>query len=113
MAHKEHKPFTSSVFRELCKEARNTLPTVNANAPWETRAEEVLEHLKTHLIDFCGVEEGFGFENVNGFPSYVQRFSEIVDVVDFDLVHEHGPFNFFRKGPIVMQYVVDTIGKKP
>lgn len=99
MAHKEHKEFTSSVFRQLCEEARNTLHGIDKDASWEVQAEIVLEHLKNRVIDFCGVEEGFGFEDVSGFPRYVQFISEIVDIVDFDIVHQHGPFRFFRKAP--------------
>jgi hypothetical protein len=111
MSHKDHKEFTSSVFRQLCEDAGNTLPDVDKNSSWEAKAEIVLDHLKKKVINFCGVEEGFGYEDVSGFPRYVQLISEIVDIVDFDMVHQHGPFRFFRKGPIVMQYVIDTIGK--
>jgi hypothetical protein len=96
----------------LCEDARNTLPDFDRGTAWETQAEVVLEHLKNKLIDFCGVDEGFGFEDVGGFPRYVQLGSEIADIVDFDIVHLHGPFRFFRKGPIIMQYVIDPIGKR-
>ncbi|HEX8177226.1 MAG TPA: hypothetical protein VF543_19210 [Pyrinomonadaceae bacterium] len=113
MTHKEHKEFTASVFRQLCDDARKSLPDIDANAAWETKAEIVLDHLKKKVIDFCGVEVGFGFEDVSGFPRYVQLLSEVVDIVDFDMVHQHGPFRFFRKGPIAMQYVVDAIGERP
>ena len=112
MTHKEHKEFTSSIFRQLCDDARNSLPEIDANAAWETKAEIAFDHLKNKVIDFCGIEEGFGFEDVSGFPRYVQLLSEIVDIVDFDIVHQHGPFRFFRKGPIAMQYVIDSVGER-
>jgi hypothetical protein len=110
MSDKEHKEFNESVLRQLCEEASKTLPTVDPSAAWEPKAEIVLNHLKNKVIGFCGVPEGFNFQNVSGFPRYSQLVSEIVGIIDFDVVQEHGSYKFFYKAPIVMQYVIDIIG---
>lgn len=113
MAHKEHKTFSSSVLRELCDQASLDLPVAAKveSAAWETRAEAALEHLKTKVIDFCGVEQGFGFRNVNRLPRYAQLAYEIIDIIDADIVAEqHGSFIFFWKEPIIVDYLKKAVG---
>src|SRR5947209_5537474 len=116
MAHKEHKKFSSSVLREICNEALLDLPAAakDESANWEARAEAALEHLKNKIIDFCGVEHGFGFRNVSRLPRYAQLVYEIIDIVDADIVAEqHGGFVFFWKEPKIADYLKEAVSDKP
>jgi hypothetical protein len=115
MAHKEHKQFNETVFKQLCDKAHEELPEIvrDAHADWETKHIAVLEHLLAKVRDFCGVEEGFKFEDLTGYPRSIQLKQEIIGIVDFDSVHEHPTSVFFYKQPIIEEHVRKAIGEKP
>ena len=115
MTHKEHKQFNETVFKQLCDEAREALPEIamDVQADWETRQVAVLEHLLAKVRDFCGVEEGFKFEDLTGYPRSIQLKQEIIGIVDFDSIHEHQTSVFFYKQPIIDEYVKKAIGEQP
>jgi hypothetical protein len=112
MVHKEHKPFNETVFKALCQRASEDLPETvkDAQFDWETRHVAALEHLLAIVQDFCGIAEGFKFQDLSGFPRSIQLKQEIIGIVDFDSVHEHPTSVFFLKQPIIEEYVRETIG---
>lgn len=112
MAHKEHKPFNATVFKALCQKASEDLPEIvkTTTGDWETRQVKVLEHLLAIVRDFCGVGEGFKFDDLSSYPRSIQLKQEIIGIVDFDSVHEHPTSVFFRKQPIIEEYVRNAIG---
>ena len=114
MAHQQHKQFNETVFKGLCNEARKELPEIvkDAQVDWETKHVAVLEHLLAKVQDFCGVEEGFKFEDLTGYPRSIQLKQEIIGLVDFDSVHEHPTSVFFYKQPIIEEYVREAIGEE-
>jgi hypothetical protein len=115
MVHVEHKEFSSGVLKEVCNKALETLPAINENETWEKKAEIALEHLKTRVLEFCGVEQHLFYDEkyVNKLPRFARLIFEIADLIDFDVIHHHGPFTPFRKGEIISKYVVDAVGEKP
>ncbi|MGI9106961.1 MAG: hypothetical protein ACR2G4_12015 [Pyrinomonadaceae bacterium] len=112
MAHKEHPQFNETVFKQLCNKALAELPEIakDVHVDWETKHVAVLEHLLAKVRDFCGVEEGFKFEDLTGYPRSTQLKQEIIGIVDFDSVHEHPTSVFFYKQPIIEEYVKKAIG---
>ncbi|HXQ33778.1 MAG TPA: hypothetical protein VN843_07190 [Anaerolineales bacterium] len=120
MGHiKDHKEFRSSVFRAICDDCLKDLPEAakDANASWEARAENALEHLLNKVVTFCGVESGFvyiGEEAKKRLPRYAQLAYTIIDIVDFDSIHYHAGFYFFWKEPIIRDYLNRAgIGDRP
>jgi hypothetical protein len=114
MAHQQHKQFTETVFKELCDKALEELPEIakDAQVDWETKHVAVLEHLLAMVRDFCGVEEGFKFEDLTSYPRSIQLKQEIIGLVDFDSVHEHPTSVFFYKQPLIEEYVRKAIGEE-
>ncbi len=110
--HKEHKEFNEAVFKDLCRRAIEDLPeeVKHSQAKWEQKQVMVLEHLLAKVRDFCGVEEGFKFDDLTGFPRSMHIKQEIIGIVDFDSIHEHTSGVFFRKQPIIEDYVKRAIG---
>lgn len=115
MTHKEHKQFNETVFKQLCNEARKDLPEIvkDTQVDWESKHVSVLEHLLAKVREFCGVEEGFKFEDLSGYPRSLQLKQEIIGIVDFDSVHEHPTSVFFYKQPIIEDYVRKAISDQP
>jgi hypothetical protein len=115
MAHKKHKQFDEAVFTELCNNSLKELSeTVKASqVDWETKQVAFLEYLLKKVQEFCGVEEGFRFEDLTGYPQSVQIKQKIIGIVDFDSVHEHPTMVFFYKQPIIEEYIKKAIGEKP
>ncbi|MEK6279528.1 MAG: hypothetical protein AABN95_04170 [Acidobacteriota bacterium] len=113
--HKEHKQFTEAVFKQLCERAEKDLPDTarNSEIDWETRQVAVLEHLLSKVQNFCGLEEGFRFDDLSAYPRTTQIKQQIIGIVDFDLVHEHPTMGFFYKQPIIEDYVRKAIGERP
>ena len=107
MAHKEHKPFDETVFKQLCLKAMEGIHAVvkDTQVDWETKEVAVLEHLLATVRDFCGVEYGFKFDDLTSYPRSIQLKQEIIGIVDFDSVHEHPTSVFFYKQPIIEEYV--------
>jgi hypothetical protein len=115
MVHKDHKQFTEAVFKQLCERAKQDLPDTarNSEEDWETKEVAVLEHLLAEVRNFCGLEEGFKFDNLSSYPRSIQLKQQIIGIVDFDLVQEHPTMVFFYKQPIIEEYVRKAIGAKP
>jgi hypothetical protein len=115
MAHKEHKDFNATVFKQLCDEVLENLSDVakNDQVDWEIRHIAVLEQLLKRVRDYCGVYEGFKMEDLRGYPLSLQLKQKIIGIVDFDSVHEHASSVFFYKQPIIEEFVVQAIGKNP
>jgi hypothetical protein len=115
MAHKTHKQFDEVVFTQLCnKSLREVSETLKASqVDWETKQIAFLEHLLKKVQEFCGVEEGFKFEDLTEYPQSVQIKQKIIGIVDFDSVHEHSTMVFFYKQPIIEEYIRKAIGQKP
>lgn len=99
MAHKAHEQFTGSVFKKLCDAALDDLPA-------DARDEEsALEHLLTKVKSFCGVEAG-QFRDSTGVPRLARLKQQIIDVVERDSILEHPTSSYFRKEPIIDEYVL-------
>ena len=112
MAHKEHKPFDETVFEALCQKASEDLPEIvkDTEVDWEIKQVKILEHLLVTVRDFCGIGEGFKFDDLSSYPRSIQLKQEIIGIVDFDSVHEHPTSAFFHKQPIIEEYVRKAIG---
>ena len=111
MAHKEHKPFNETVFKALCQRASENLPEIvkDTEVDWETKHVAALEHLLAMVQDFCGIGEGFRFDDLSSYPRSIQLKQEIIGIVDFDSVHEHPTSVFFHKLPIIEEYIREAI----
>jgi hypothetical protein len=117
MAHIDgHKEFSSSVLKEICQKALESLPTIDTDLPWERKAELALEHLENKVVGFCGVEQRFGFLDrsleIRGFPRFALLLYEVAEIIQFDVMNHHGSYTPFQKGEIISKYVVDAIGEK-
>jgi len=112
--HKKHEPFDEKVFRKLCDEALEDLPLIvtDTGATVEEKRIAVLERLVQKVRQHCGVIEGFKLEDLSGYSRSVQLVQEILGIVDFDSLHEHSHSNFFRKQPIIQEYVQKATGEK-
>jgi|SRR6185437_11820447 len=111
MTHKDHKPFNEMVFRRLCQKASEEMPENVQDAQVDREKQQVafLEHLLATVREFCGVENGFKFDDLSRYPRSIQLKQEIIGIVDFDSVHEHPMSVFFYKQPIIEEYIRKTI----
>jgi hypothetical protein len=103
MAHKQHEEFNEGVFTRLCDEALRDLPG-------DSRSEEAaLDYLLHKVRNFCGVES-VKIRDYTGIPRAVQLKQQIVDVVEHDSIVEHPTSSFFKKEPIIDEYVRKVTG---
>lgn len=72
MTHKDHKPFNEMVFRRLCQKASEEVPEIVKNVDREKQQVAFLEHLLATVRDFCGVENGFKFDDLSHYPRSLQ-----------------------------------------
>jgi hypothetical protein len=107
MTHKNHEEFSEEVFRNICEDALQCLPDIAKNSTLQRpiRERAALEHLLALVKQFCGIEHGFSFEDVSKLPRNIQIKQEIIGVVDFDSLHEHPTSSFFRKEPVIDDYL--------
>lgn len=111
MTHKDHKPFNEMVFRRLCQKASEEMHEIVKDPQVDREKMQVafLEYLLATIRDFCGVENGFKFDDLSSYPRSVQLKQEIIGIVDFDSVHEHPTSRFFYKQPIIEEYLRKAI----
>jgi len=107
-----HEPFNEEVFRQLVDEALADLPSIvlDQNSSQEEKEIAVLERLLKRVTRHCGIIEGFKFEDLTGHPRKIQVVQQIVGIVDFDSVHVHPSLVFFRKQPIIKEYLDKALG---
>jgi aspartyl-tRNA synthetase len=112
--HKKHEPFDENVFRELSNKALEDLPIIvtDPKSTIEEKQIAVLERLVEKVRQHCGIVEGFRVEDLSGYPRALQLVQEIVGIVDFDNLDKHSGPGFFRKVPIIQEYVQKATGEK-
>jgi aspartyl-tRNA synthetase len=110
--HKEHEPFSEQVFRHLVDEALADLPAMvlDQNSSKDEKELAVLERLLEQVTRHCGLIEGFETEDLTDQPRKIQVVQKIVGIVDYDSVHVHPFSSFFRKQPIIKEYVDKALG---
>jgi hypothetical protein len=60
----------------------------------------------------CGLIDWFEFEDLSEQPRSVQLMQDIMRLVEYDSLHEHPTSVFFRKGPMIEEYISKAIEGK-
>jgi hypothetical protein len=100
--------FGQTHFRNLCEEARRTLPPLPEAAGLEGHRVQALEHLKQKVVACCGLHQGFGFREASPLPRSMQLIYEIADMVNFYRVHHQSGFKFYVVESVIDNYLRET-----
>ncbi|HMH42682.1 MAG TPA: aspartate--tRNA ligase [Pyrinomonadaceae bacterium] len=105
--HKSHEPFNEEVFRRLVNEALTDLPSIvlDPKSKLEEKEVAVLERLLEKVARHCGVIQGLEFEDLSNQPRKLQLIQQIIGVIEFDSLHNHATSVFFRKQPIIKEFL--------
>ncbi len=104
--------FSQTYFRNLCEHAARSLPSLSETEGLESRRVTALEHLKSRVIESCGINSGFGFREVGQLPRSMQLVYEIADIVNFYRVHHQSGFKFYVVESLINDYLRETTNEE-
>lgn len=100
--------FSQTYFRQLCEEAKKSLPHLDETAGLESRRAQALEHLKQKVVESCGLQQGFGFRDSTQLPRSMQLVYEIADIVNFYRVQYQPSASFYIVESLIQEYLRET-----